>query len=172
MSVNLLRSRGRAMLAPAFPWHPVLSVCIFVGTCSFGGWVAKLDFFSPHTRRCKRGKIRESSLSALTRENKKGREDGETASISRADREMNVWRSSAAATPLLHCTEILPRPVIYTDSPGLKLELDWAAMLLITQHSLSDMAKCGQNCALSALLQVESDQTIQNMCVLRHNWII
>lgn len=44
ISVNLLHCCCHAMLAPVFPWHPVLSVCIFVGTCSFEGWVAKWDF--------------------------------------------------------------------------------------------------------------------------------
>lgn len=44
MSVNLLRCCCHAMLVPVFPWHPVLSVCIFVGT-----WVELLNeiFFHP-----------------------------------------------------------------------------------------------------------------------------
>lgn len=49
MSVNSLRRRHLAMLTPAFPWHLVLSVCMFVGTCSFVGLSDKMRFFfSPH----------------------------------------------------------------------------------------------------------------------------
>lgn len=39
------------------------------------------EIFFPHTRRCKRGKIRESPLSALTKDTKREREDGETRAL-------------------------------------------------------------------------------------------
>lgn len=64
-----------------------------------------------HTRRCKRGKIRKIPLSALTRDNKREREGGETQSLSYTDGEMNV-RHSNTATTLLHYTRILTRPVL------------------------------------------------------------
>ena len=48
MSVNSLRRRCHAMLAPAFPWLPVLSICIFVGTCSFGVEWQNEIFLPPH----------------------------------------------------------------------------------------------------------------------------
>jgi len=73
MSVNSLRHYCHAMLAPAFPWHPLLSLCIFVATCGFGGWVTKLDFifflhFFSSTPRGARGKDRrESPLSSNKR---------------------------------------------------------------------------------------------------------
>lgn len=50
MSVNSLRRRHLAMLTPAFPWHLVLSVCMFVGTCSFVGLSDKMRFFFFPTR--------------------------------------------------------------------------------------------------------------------------
>lgn len=49
--------------------------------------MAKWDFFfSPHTKRTKRAKIRESPLSALTTENKR---EGKAESINCTDRGVN-----------------------------------------------------------------------------------
>lgn len=62
-------------------------------------------FFFPHTRRCKREKIRENPLSALTRENKREREREGMEKLRASAAQIEKLMSDAAILLHLYNTE-------------------------------------------------------------------
>lgn len=81
MSVNSFHHHHCAMLALCY-LRVFLLELVVLGV----EWQNGIFFFSPHTKRTKRAKIRESPLSALTTENKR---EGKAESINCTDRGVN-----------------------------------------------------------------------------------